>query len=189
MKNSLENSSNNRPPIVSIPYYGNLSEVVKRLLQKYEVKIVFRINSKFDRFITLGKDPYEIREQSNVVYKISCNCGKCYVGQTKRPLRIRLDEHFKNFNLNEKFHNVINKHRKKHENNQDNHSILWNDVKILHKETDMYKRAFSEMVFIKKENDNSLNKITDIEHLNSSYNMILDFLSLQSYNQKQFFKF
>ena len=33
------------------------------------------------------------------------------------------------------------------------------------------------MVFIKKENDNSLNKITDIEDLNSSYNIILDFLS------------
>ena len=32
--------------------------------------------------------------------------------------------------------------------------ILWNDVKILHKEIgDRYKRAFSEMVFIKKEND------------------------------------
>ena len=68
LKNSLENSSNNRIPIISIPYYGNLSEIVKRLLQKYEVEIVFRINSKFDIFITLGKDPYGIGEQSNVIY-------------------------------------------------------------------------------------------------------------------------
>ena len=140
-KKSLENSSNNRAPIVSIPYYGNLSDVVKRLLQKYEVKVVFRINSKFDSFITLGKDPYEIGEQSNVVYKISCNCGKCYIGQTKCPLRIRLDKHFKNFNLNEKFHNVISKHYKNHENNHDNHSFLWNNVKILHKERNRYERA------------------------------------------------
>ena len=85
-----------------------------------------------------------------VITRNSCNCGKCYVGQTKRPLRIRLDEHCKNFSLNEKFHNVISKHRKKYENNQDNHCFLWNDVKILHKERDRYKRAFSEMVFIKK---------------------------------------
>ena len=90
-------------------------------------------------------------------------------------MRIRLDEHFKNVNFNVKFHNVISKHRKKYENNQENYTFLWNDVKILHKERDRYKRAFAEMVFIKKEN--SLNKITDIEHLNSSYNMILDFLS------------
>ena len=33
------------------------------------------------------------------------------------------------------------------------------------------------MVYIKKEEENSLNKITDIEYLNSSYNMILNFLS------------
>ena len=98
----------------------------------------------------LGKDLYEIREQNNVVYKISCNCGKCYVDQTKRPLRIRIDEHFKNFNLNEKFHNVISKHRKKYEDDQENHFFLWNDVKILHKETNRFKRAFSEMVYIKK---------------------------------------
>ena len=142
LKNSLENSSNNRAPIVSIPYYGNLSDVVKRLLQKYEVKVAFRINSKFDSFITLGKDPYEIEEQSNLVYKISCNCGKYYIGQTKRPSRIRLNENFKNFNLNEKFHNVISKHRKNHENNQDNHSFLWNDVKILHEKRDRYERVF-----------------------------------------------
>ena len=174
MKNFLQNSSNISFPFVSIPYYGNLSEIVKRLLQKYDVKIVIRTNSKFDRFITLGKDPYEIGEHNNVVYKILCNCGMCYVGQTKRPLRIRLDENFKNFNLNEKFHNVIRKYCKKYEKDQENHSFLWNDVKILHKERDRYKRAFSEMVFIKKENDNSLNKITDIEHLNSSYNMFLD---------------
>ena len=55
--------------------------------------------------------------------------------------------------------------------------FLWNDVKILHKETNRFKRVFSGMVYKKKESDNSLNKITDIEHLNSAYNMILDFLS------------
>ena len=47
----------------------------------------------------MSKDSYEIGEQNNVVYKISCNCGKCYVGQTKHLLRITIDEHFKNFNL------------------------------------------------------------------------------------------
>ena len=101
--------------IVPIPYYDNLSEIVKRFLQKIcDIKIVFRINYKLDKFIILDKDPYEIGDQNNFVYKTSCNCGKCYVGQTERPLRIRIDEHFENFNLNEKFHNVIIKHRKKY---------------------------------------------------------------------------
>ena len=92
------------------------------------------------------------------------------------PLSL-IDEHFKNFNLNEKFHNFISKHRKKYKGDQENHFFLWNDVKILHKESNRFKRAFSEMVYIKKKSENSLNKITDSEHLNSSYNVILDFLS------------
>ena len=39
------------------------------------------------------------------------------------------------------------------------------------------KRAFAEMVFIKKEKNNSLNKVSDLEHFNQSYNAILEFLS------------
>ena len=96
------------------------------------MKIVFRVNSKLDEFIILGKNPYEIGEENNIVYKISCNCGKCYVDQTKRLLRIRRDKHFKNFNLNEKFHNVISKHQKKYEDDQENHFyILIMDEKVL----------------------------------------------------------
>ena len=34
LKNSLDDSSNISFPIVSVPYYGNSSETVKRLLQK-----------------------------------------------------------------------------------------------------------------------------------------------------------
>ena len=32
------------------------------------------------------------------------------------------------------------------------------------------------MVFIKKEKNNSLNKVSDLEHFNQSYNSILEFL-------------
>ena len=84
------------------------------------------------------------------------------MGQTKCPLRIRIDEHFKNFNLNEKFHNFISKHQKNYEDDQKNHFFLWNDVKILHKETNRFKRAFSEMVYIKKESDNNFDLIISV---------------------------
>ena len=70
MKITLHDSTNKNVLVVSIPYYGNLSEIVWRFLRKSNVKVVFRINSKLDRFIVLGKDPYEIGEQNNVVYKM-----------------------------------------------------------------------------------------------------------------------
>ena len=71
LKSTLNDSINKNVSVVTITYFGNSSEIVKRFLRKYNVKVVFRINSKLDRFIVLGKDPYEIGEQNNVVYKIS----------------------------------------------------------------------------------------------------------------------
>ena len=73
---------------------------------------------------------------------MSCNCGKCYVGRTKRPFRIRIDEHEKNFNLKEKFHNVISKHRKNYEDDQINHFFHWNDVKFYIKKQIFLKDPF-----------------------------------------------
>ena len=55
-------------------------------------------------------------------------------------------------------------------------SIQWEKVKILHQESNFYRRTFAEMVYMKKEGSNSLNKITDLKNLNSAYNIILDYL-------------
>ena len=32
---------------------------------------------------------------SNIVYKYSCDCGQCYIGETKRRLAVRAGEHAK----------------------------------------------------------------------------------------------
>ena len=42
-------------------------------------------------------------------------------------------------------------------------------------ESNFYKKIIAEMVFIKKEGNNSLDKITDLENLNSAYNFLLEY--------------
>jgi len=37
--------------------------------------------------------------RSNVVYQLKCSCGSVYIGQTRRNLKSRMEEH----NLNTKF--------------------------------------------------------------------------------------
>ena len=56
--------------VVFIPYFGNLSYKIKRLLNDYNLTTVFRNTSKLDKYIKLGKDPLEKLENSNVIYKI-----------------------------------------------------------------------------------------------------------------------
>ena len=45
-------------------------------------------------------------------------------------------------------------------------------VIILHKESNYFKRMISEMFYIKKEKENSINVITDLKDYNSSYDII-----------------
>ena len=56
------------------------------------------------------------------------------------------------------------------------HEFYWNNIQLLHKENNLYKRLFAEMVFIKKEKENSLNKITNTELYSDAYNVIIDYL-------------
>ena len=75
---------------------------------------------------------------------------KSICGTDKKTLHIRREEDKNNIKLNPKYHNVISKHILENENNSLTHEILWNDFKIVHQEKNFQKRAFAEMVFIKK---------------------------------------
>ena len=83
--------------VVSIPYFGNLSYKIKRLLNDYNLTTVFRNTSKFDKYIKLGKDPLEKLETSNVIYKIPCldflklmlyKLVECYLSDVKNVRKI-----------------------------------------------------------------------------------------------------
>ena len=87
------------------------------------MKTIFHSSTKLSKSIKLGNDPLDRMDKKNVVYKINCKCGKYYISQTKRPLRIRRKEHFDNIKLNEKYHNAISKNLT--ENGDDtNHCFL-----------------------------------------------------------------
>ena len=51
--------------------------------------------------------------------------------------------------------------------------MCWDDVEILHKEKNWKKRCVAEMICIKKQN-NTLNKVTDIDALPAVYNTTLN---------------
>ena len=118
-------------------------------------------------------------EISNVVYKIPClDCSKTYVSQTGRMLFARCDKHKENINLNEKYHNFVTKHRINNKNDTGSqHNFDWDNVEILHKETNYFKRIIAEKFYIKKEGNNSINVMSDLKDYNASYDIILDHLT------------
>ena len=130
------------------------------------INIIFREDSKLSKIIKLGKDVLKKGKISNVVLKLECiPCDTTYVGQRKRLLNIRREEHKNNFNLKKKkYHNEISKQRTENiEEDEEPHDFYWNNIQILHKENNLYGRLFAEMIYIRKEKENSLNKIKDTD--------------------------
>ena len=100
--------SNNK--YIMIPYFGQISQKIKSILNSYNITTSFRNNCSFKQFIKFAKDALNNCDQSSIVYEINCEiCGKSYVEQTKKLLIIRCNKHRNNIKLNSKYHNMITK--------------------------------------------------------------------------------
>jgi len=125
-----------------------------------------------DNIIRVQKDRTEHTMKNNIVYKINCsNCTASYVGQTKRQMKTRIREHCNNIKLDESKHSVISEHILNFK-----HKFDWDNVKVLDREPNWYKRLISEMLHI-KEQKNGINLQKDTELLNESYFGLLNDLS------------
>ena len=82
-----------QPPLAVLPYTAGVSENVKRVCQKFGMKVVFRSSHSLRSMLTKVKDALPMEKQANIVYRIPCSCGKAYIGETKRRLETRLKEH------------------------------------------------------------------------------------------------
>ena len=70
------------------------------ILKPYNFRILPLIEKSLSSVIRLGKDPTKKCDKTNVVYKFFCkSCPASYVGETKRTIKIRINEHQKNNNL------------------------------------------------------------------------------------------
>jgi len=132
----------------TIPYVSYIS---KKFIQFFKnisfSKLAFSCHNKLDKFIKVHKDVLPISSCSNVVYQINClDCDASYVGQTKRTLSTRVNEHRSHIRRNSTQLSVITDHRLKFE-----HEFDWDNAKVLDKETNFNKRLISEMIYIKKQ--------------------------------------
>jgi len=157
----------NKMKTVTFPYVRNLSEDIKSILRNM-IDVSFTIPKKLDTVIRKGKDRIDVKRVTQVVYKIDCiNCDMAYIGQTKRHVATRINEHKNNIKNSTGNFSVVTEHRLNF-----NHDFDWLKPIILHKERNRKKREIAEMFFIKKF-DNNINLQKDTENLNSIYDSII----------------
>ena len=129
--------------------------------------MVPKITSQLSNIIKKGKDKTPLEQSTNIVYKIPCsNCDACYVGEAKRQLNERLSDHRRDVRKNNE--KTIPTHCRENQ-----HSMNWENVKILDREKVYKKRLISEMLFINMQK-NSINRKEDSNNLQDSYKRLLN---------------
>ena len=62
-------------PLVVIPYVAGMSEDIRRVCRKFNIRVVFKSGRTLHLMLTKVKDTLPPGKQSNVVYHIPCSCG------------------------------------------------------------------------------------------------------------------
>ncbi|KAL7307629.1 hypothetical protein TKK_0000317 [Trichogramma kaykai] len=156
-RDSDGSSRKNRIAVV-VPFINQiLFKKLKLLYDKFSLTAIPKINNDFSKYIRLGKDSTSTLDSTNVVYKLSCTgCSATYIGETKRQLKERIAEHRRI----KKSETVVAKRC---------HTYKWQNVTILDREANWYKRVVSEMVNINFHPHN-INCKDDVKRLSKTYN-------------------
>lgn len=152
-KNKNNNDNNNSSKefkYIRLPYLGNLSFQLARLLKPLKIKPGFYSINTSKKLFVRSKDPIPKMERSGV-YKLKCDkCPATYIGETGRQLNIRVKEHVKNYCGKSVFGNHLqySKHSFKNPNN----------IHLLHQENLKHKRLALETIEIIKHINNKNDK-------------------------------
>ena len=125
-----------------IPYVGTVSSKIGRLLSKYDIKAVFRPPAKISQLLRPVKDDLGLRTPG--IYKIPCECGKVYIGQTGRTVQDRIKEHQRCIKLADFDKSAVAEHSL-----LTGHRILFSSTTVVDKATNYYDRIIKEAIHIK----------------------------------------
>jgi aromatic ring-cleaving dioxygenase len=124
-----------------LPYVANISEKIARLLVKYNIKTSFSSSGKLKQFLRPAKDAIPLHAAG--IYRVPCECGQVYIGQTGRLVATRLTEHRRNIRLDQPEKSAIAEHAI-----NTLHNVKFEDTCILVKEKRLTSRLIREGIEI-----------------------------------------
>lgn len=79
---------------VSVPYFGNLTKRLGSTLKKFGIKLAYSNQGKLSDGLLPLKDKLNDNLMKSGIYRLQCqDCTKSYIGQTKRKIVERRNEH------------------------------------------------------------------------------------------------
>ena len=121
------------------------------------VRAVFKSETTLRCQLVRPKDAADPAKQDGVVYRIPCECGKVYIGETGRPMQDRIKEHDRDIRLARTETSAVSEHA-----HNTGHKPLWNEVKFIDRDPYYYTRRVKEAIHIRLHPGN-INRDSGIE--------------------------
>ncbi|XP_033110305.1 uncharacterized protein LOC117111499 [Anneissia japonica] len=131
---------------VALPYIGPTSHQIQRILNSANIRVYHSAPNKLQGILHTHKDKPSHNNRPGV-YKIPCECGKVYIGETDRDLNTRLKEHQGHGRRGEYQKSSIILYSYK-----ENHQIHWKDSKLIAPVLNWHSRRTREALEIYKHN-------------------------------------
>ena len=125
---------------VSLPYTRGLSEKLRRICGRYNIRTVFRSTTTLRKSLTHVRPPTPKEQTKNCIYDIPCSCGRSYKGETGRPLSVRLEEHRKATIRGETLKSGVAEHAW----SEGDHRPAWHETTIIDREPHWKIRKIKE---------------------------------------------
>jgi hypothetical protein len=79
----------------------------------------------------------DIQQTKQCVYSFPCDCDRCYIGETSRPLEVRIKEH--KYNLTQ---GLLEKSKSGQHAYEEGHRLCWKEAKVLQIEPNATYRKY-----------------------------------------------
>jgi predicted GIY-YIG superfamily endonuclease len=109
-----------------IPYVKAISEKFRRIGERCNIKTVFKTRQTLRSFLTRTRPHREVQDMRKCIYSIACECGRCYIGETGRPLVVRIREHMNNLKQG-----LMEKSRLAKHAYEEGHRVQWKEAKAV----------------------------------------------------------
>jgi hypothetical protein len=117
---------------VAVPFHPPITNKLQGVFKKHQIKMVHSTRGKLGELLGNPKDQVETLQKSGI-YKIDClGCSASYIGQSRRSITTRFNDHHRNIRKNhpelssvaDHVISHMNEPRSKHDINLDNFTLL-----------------------------------------------------------------
>ena len=138
-------------------YTGCISQVLCFYLHIQGMRTVFKSDTMLRSHFVWPKDVLERTKQNGVIYKIPCECGQVYIGETGRSMRERIKEHDRDIQFACTQTSAVSEHP-----NKTGHIPIWREGKFIDRDPHWYTQRVKKAIHIRL-HSNNINRDSGIE--------------------------